>query len=516
MREKIIEIIDVNHHFNQDDIFYNLSATILSKDKVGLIGQNGSGKTTLLKMILGQIKPYRGAVRVFTESVGYIPQMVQTETQATVLNLYDFCMSLNKGIFEEYCVLRDFEKGISTDQEHYLHMLGEFHEKGGYDFQGRVNNLLKISGFTDQKLDQKFYSLSEGQKRLVYLIAMLALQKEMLLLDEPTNHVDTELKQKYIQLISDYDGTVLVITHDREVLSSTCTKILELKDKSLESYDGNWEMYKRESEKRQREKIRRYTLDTKELARQEDLLDRVYKGEANLSEKAAKSRVKRARNKLTKVMPELERKELKGDMTYDGKYSNYMLRLKDFTMNIDSRSMIRDLDLDVHFGDKIAITGSNGTGKSTLFKLILGTCRYAGYTGEIIIGESAEIGYFSQTLEFGDSDQTLFEFVRDHFKSDRTRTYGLLARYMYSKQQSEQKIYELSGGEKNRLQLMQLMEGNYNLLLLDEPTNHLDIYALEKLEQLLQQYNGTLLLISHDRYFVDAVAVQELDLNDYT
>lgn len=522
MNFELVRFQDLYHHINQRDLFFDLSGSIYTADKIGIIGQNGAGKTTFLKMILGEVKPYRGTIKVATKNIGYIPQILNETVLSNTysLSIYDFCMNLNSKVSESYQQMSRYEKGFELNNNKYLHALGEFQEYGGYEYQNELNLLLSIAGFSKESYEQSFATLSEGQKRLVYIISMMALEKDLLIMDEPTNHVDSELKAKYIKLIQEYKGAILAVSHDRELLSAACNKIWEIEEKTLHTYNGNWELYKVERDLRLKTRIAKNKQDLKEKSRLEDLLRRIKLGEADAGKNGSKlrmvnKRLDRHEDQMARITPTEKKDFIKGTIKYSGKYSQFLLRLKDFNMSILGKKKISGLNIELKYGDKVALIGGNGVGKSSLLKILLNKCEYASYEGEIKIGDSAKIGYFSQTLELGNENLTLSQYLSKTYQLGANQIYGMLDKYLFEKEQYDQQIYELSGGEKNRLQLMNLIEGNYNFLFLDEPTNHLDIHAIEKLEELLQNFNGSILLISHDKYFVEAVTDYKINLNDY-
>ena len=358
------------------------------------------------------------------------------------LSVYDYCFSLHQKFFGDYRVIANYSENDSSGLESYLAALGRFQEKGGYNFQAQIDKYLSIADFVDHS--QPFGQLSEGQKRLVYLISMLADQKELLILDEPTNHVDSDLKQRYIKLIKDYPGAVLVVTHDRELIAEACTTVWEIEDRALEVYNGSWDLYKSDHEIRLKSKAEAYRQTATEVERLEELLS-VTEG---MGRKPVKSRIAQEKAKLAHTQPGSTRKAVKAKMSYEGKYSKFMLRISDLDLTISGNPVLVGFNLEVMHGDKVALIGPNGSGKSSLLKTVLEKPEYIEFSGDITIGNSAKIGYFSQKLEFADEDQSLLEHIRSEFQCDKTKGYGLLLKYLYSKEQADQRISELSGGEK--------------------------------------------------------------------
>ena len=317
-----------------------------------------------------------------------------------------------------------------------------------------------------------------------------------------------------------------VISHDRSLLTNVCNRIWEIEDRQLFKYKGNWDVYKVEHHKLLLNRISQFQKNRKEKERLEDLLFRIKIGKANITKSKSKdlhsvrSRIARVESRMPDAQPGSGRKAVQAKISYDGQYSDFMLRVEDFTLMINGETKVENLNFHIEYGQKIAISAANGAGKSTFLKLVLHKAglipeiTYADYTGEMKISPSAQIGYFDQDLQLSDTNLSIGDYIRKKYNPPENHVYGLLRKYLFEKSQISTFVADLSGGEKNRLQLMDLIEGNYNFLILDEPTNHLDLHAVQALEEMLREYNGSILFVSHDAHFVDAVADEVVQLQE--
>lgn len=518
---QLIKFENIKQQFTEKPLYYDVNGQVSINDRVGLIGQNGSGKSTLLKILLRELKPDSGYISLEARSVGYVPQDAATSIDSYKYScILDVSVQFNEGLIKQYVALKDAELKMQSDPDSYLKALNDYQNNGGFQYQTEVETLLKRAGFDEVEIHlQEFRNLSEGQKRLVFMISAIARNPELLVLDEPTNHVDNELKQKYIDLISAYKGGVLVVSHDRELLSKACNRIWEMEDGVLQKYKGNWDTYEREHRKRLEDAVRNYERQTKEVVRLEELKEEYQRKAKLYASKAWKAKISNVEHRIIKiekslpaVEPTREKEVIKGDLSYEGKYSQFPVVIDNLTISIGEKTLIKNLNLKLKYGEKVEIRGKNGSGKSTLLKSILEICDYADISGDIRVAPSVKIGYFNQKLQFANESISLFNYISKTFGVERTQTHGLMSKYLFDKSYVDTYLSELSGGEKNRVHLMSLIEGNYNLLILDEPTNHLDLYAMEALEEMLKKYNGAVLLVSHDRYFARNIADRVVEI----
>ena len=526
----IIQInnITVNHAGRL--IFKELNWVIGDHDRVGLIGPNGAGKSSLLRAIAGVYQPDAGAiVRMRGISAGYLPQMVSLTPGRTLL---DEAMILPPALAEVEDELSRIEAKLSDpavyNNENALasvmaeqeHALERYERLGGALHANRVLELLTHLGFTAGDYDLPTESLSGGQKKLVALVRLVVAQPDVLLLDEPDNHLDLEAKRRLESLVRAYSGAVVIVSHDRYLLDECVHQIAELEDGKLTLYVGNYSAYALEREQQRERQEQLYVTQQKWIKKTEA---RIHEwdiaAKVNEDEKAA--RRARSRRKM------LERMETNGEMiekvndrkqlelTLAGsRGSTKALELKRLTMGFDDDLLFCDLDLLVRHGERVGLVGPNGAGKSVLFKLLIG--ELAPLDGEIRIGPSSKVGYYAQEHQTLDPwrEKTPLDFIRDVSPTPEGTAVAFLLKMLFTYPQTRQTIGTLSGGERSRLQLAALMLTRPNLLLMDEPTNNLDIPASEALETALEDFEGALMVISHDRYFLDRVVDRVVELED--
>ena len=526
----IIQInnITVNHAGRL--IFKELNWVIGDHDRVGLIGPNGAGKSSLLRAIAGVYQPDAGAiVRMRGISAGYLPQMVSLTPGRTLL---DEAMILPPALAEVEDELSRIEAKLSDpavyNNENALasvmaeqeHALERYERLGGALHANRVLELLTHLGFTAGDYDLPTESLSGGQKKLVALVRLVVAQPDVLLLDEPDNHLDLEAKRRLESLVRAYSGAVVIVSHDRYLLDECVHQIAELEDGKLTLYVGNYSAYALEREQQRERQEQLYVTQQKWIKKTEA---RIHEwdiaAKVNEDEKAA--RRARSRRKM------LERMETNGEMikrvtdrkalelTLAGsRGSTNALELKRLTMGFDDDLLFCDLDLLVRHGERVGLVGPNGAGKSVLFKLLIG--ELAPLDGEIRIGPSSKVGYYAQEHQTLDPwrEKTPLDFIRDVSPTPEGTAVAFLLKMLFTYPQTRQTIGTLSGGERSRLQLAALMLTRPNLLLMDEPTNNLDIPASEALETALEDFEGALMVISHDRYFLDRVVDRVVELED--
>ncbi|MCQ3937315.1 MAG: ABC transporter ATP-binding protein [Chloroflexi bacterium] len=513
-------------------IFENLNWEIQRGQRIGLIGANGAGKSSLFKLIEGEHTPELGGnvTRARLVTTGYLPQHPMLDPTLTA---FDAALAGNPRVAEVHAGLEHIEKSLSDpdvynderklqralERQHQL--IEEYHALGGDSYPERVRALLLGLGLAQSELTKPLSVLSGGQKKLVGLARLLLLRPDILLLDEPDNHLDLPGKIYLEKLIREYDGTVIIISHDRYLLDAVVTHIAELEDGKLTVYEGDYTSYINDKEMRlarQEELFRaqQHTIKRLEAAiKRLSIWGKVYDNE-DLSRKA-KAMQKRL-DKMEKIeKPVAERRRM--DLQLNGwRGSNKVLELAGITKSFGGRVVFSNLNETVWHGERVGLIGANGAGKSVLMRMILG--KETPDSGEIKIGPSVSIGYYAQEHETLDFNQTVLDAVRYAGKMSESKAAAFLLRYLFTYKQVTQKIGELSGGERSRLQLALLVLSGANFLLLDEPTNNLDIPSAEVLEQALEDFEGTALVISHDRYFLDRtverlLVIEEGRLKEY-
>jgi ATP-binding cassette, subfamily F, member 3 len=525
-----VDRVSINHAGRV--IFRDLSWPIGDRDRVGLVGPNGAGKSSLLKAINNEIQPDGGTiVRMRGVTVGYLPQEVRLTPGRTLL---EEAMIAPPELAQVEADLARIEEQLSDpavyNQPDALaralnrqeKALAEYERLGGPRHASKVRELLLRLGFTPDDFTLLTDTLSGGQKKLAALIRLLIESPDVLLLDEPDNHLDVDAKQHLEAIIRDYDGSVIVVSHDRYLLDEVATQIAELADGKLTLYKGNYTAYTTERELSRLRQQQMYVAQQKEIARIEAAIKR-FEHWASIVVNERHIRQARSRRKMLDRMEAngeiIERvtERRKMELQLDGwRGSTKALEINGLSMAFDDDLLFMDLNLLLLHGERMGLVGPNGAGKSVLFRLILDELQ--PLEGTIKLGPSTRIGYYSQEHQTLAPwlHRTPIERVRDLVPIGEGEAVGFLGKFLFSYEHTRQPIGTLSGGERSRLQLACLMLGQPNLLLLDEPTNNLDIPSAEALEQALEDFDGSMLVISHDRYFLDQVVDQVVDLDNGT
>ena len=494
-------------------IFENLNWEIQTGQKIGLIGANGAGKSSLFKMIEGEYSPELGGsiTRARLITTGYLSQSPELDLTLTAL---DAALAGNPRVAEVHAELERVENSLGEPEvygnerklqqalEVQHKLIEEYHALGGDSYPARVRELLLGLGLAQSELTKPLSVLSGGQKKLVGLARLLLVRPDILLLDEPDNHLDLPGKMFLEKLIRDYEGTVVLISHDRYLLDAAVTHIAELEDGTLTLFSGNYTEFVLDKEERLARQEELYQIQKRSLARMEMAIKR-YKVWVQLNDKFA-TRIHAMEARMARVdkidKPTLERKRM--DMRLSGwRGSNKVLELAGISKSFGAKRVLSNLNETIWHGERVGLIGANGAGKSVLLRMVLG--QEQPDAGEIKIGPSISIGHYAQEHETLDFNQTVVDAVRYAGEMSESRATAFLLHYLFTYKQVSQKIGELSGGERSRLQLALVVLSGANFLLLDEPTNNLDIASAEVLEQALEDFEGTVLVISHDRYFLD-------------
>ena len=502
-------------------IFENLNWEIQRGQRIGLIGANGAGKSSLFKLIEGEHAPELGGritrARPSTGSgqrlitTGYLPQHPELDLTLTAL---DAAMAGNPRVREVHAELERVETSLGDPEvygnekkleralERQHQLIEEYHALGGDSYPERVKSILLGLGLAQSELTKPLSVLSGGQKKLVGLARLLLLNPDILLLDEPDNHLDLPGKMYLEKLIREYDGTVVIISHDRYLLDAAVTHIAELEDGKLTVFTGNYTDFMIDKEERLARQEELYQIQQRSLARMEVAIKR-YRLWAQFNDKFA-TRIHAMEARMQRVdkidKPVLDRRRM--EMQLNGwRGSNKVLELENISKSFGERTVFSKVNEIIWHGERVGLIGANGAGKSVMLRMILG--EETPDTGEIKIGPSISIGHYAQEHETLDFNQTVLDAVRYAGEMSESKATAFLLRYLFTYKQVSQKIGELSGGERSRLQLALVVLSGANFLLLDEPTNNLDIASAEVLEQALEDFEGTVLVISHDRYFLD-------------
>ena len=494
-------------------IFENLNWEIQRGQRIGLISANGAGKSSLFKLIEGEHAPELGGsiTRARLITTGYLAQHPELDPTLTAL---DAALAGNPRVAEVHAELEKVEASLGDPQiygdekklqralERQHQLIEEYHALGGDSYPERVKSILLGLGLAQSELTKPLSVLSGGQKKLVGLARLLLQNPNILLLDEPDNHLDLPGKMYLENLIREYDGTVVIISHDRYLLDAAVTHIAELEDGRMTVFTGNYTDFMIDKEERLARQEELFQIQQRSLARMEVAIKR-YRLWAQFNDKFA-TRIHAMEARMERVdkidKPILDRRRM--ELRLNGwRGSNKVLELENISKSFGERKVFANVSDIIWHGERVGLIGANGAGKSVMLRMILG--EETPDTGEIKIGPSISIGHYAQEHETLDFNQTVLDAVRYAGEMSESRATAFLLRYLFTYKQVSQKIGELSGGERSRLQLALVVLSGANFLLLDEPTNNLDIASAEVLEQALEDFEGTVLVISHDRYFLD-------------
>ena len=504
--------------FIERTLFENVSFDIEKRDKVGFIGSNGTGKTTLLKVLSGELEPTSGNIFTARDAkVGFMHQHVLEHPERTVLgellSVFDHLKEME--ITLEH-LNRQLEKGENLDSliSEHTALLERFDMEGGLTYKSRAKSALLGLGFTDDDMSRPCSTLSGGQASKLSLAKLLLSGADILLLDEPTNHLDIESVKWLEQYIKDFQGTVLIVSHDRYFLDAVTNKTIELAHKKITLYTGNYTTFI-EKKKREQEAVRRkFINDSKEIKRIEGIVEQQKRWGREHNFITATSKQKEAdRIKAQLVTPDGEEETLSFKLEPKRESGNDVLIVKNLSKSFGDKTLFRNLDMHIRKGERVFVLGGNGTGKTTLFNIL--TKKYDATFDDITLGARVDMGYFDQMQSDLNVSNTPVEEISDSFPSmSNTQIRTVLGRFLLKGDNALKKISTLSGGERARVALLKLMLAGSNFLLLDEPTNHLDTASREALEDTLLSYDGTMLIISHDRYFINKLATRILELKE--
>lgn len=516
-------ILACNHikkAFADETILADATFHINEQERVAVVGLNGAGKTTLLRILVGELEADDGeTVRAKDTTIGYLPQQQGYQSEQTI---YEELLAVKADVIDQDRQLRRLEEEISHAQGNELErLLDRYHrlqtafESGeGYTYKSKVLGVVNGLGFGGDAMHQVIDHLSGGQKTRVALGKLLLMEPDLLMLDEPTNHLDLDSIRWLETYLMGYKGSVLVVSHDRYFLDRIADKVVEIDHGTVTTFTGNYSSYSEKKAALRETKIRQYYNQQQEIRHQEAVIEKLRSFNREKSIKRAESREKML-DKIERLdKPTEYERAMSLSLSPSCVSGKDVLHVEDFAKSFGDNHLFHDVSFDIRRGEKVAILGQNGTGKTTLLKMIQGMEPVD--VGTSITGTNVEIGYYDQEHQVLHEDKTIFEEIQDDYPDlNHTAIRNVLASFLFTGEEVFRPIRHLSGGERGRVSLAKLMLSKANFLLLDEPTNHLDITSKEILEAALNHYTGTVLYVSHDRYFINKTATRILDLTGH-
>lgn len=513
----ILACQSISKAFGTKEILRNVSFHIEDKQKAAIVGINGAGKSTLLKIITGELQPDEGSVVLSKgKTIGYLAQNQDENSDCTI---YEELLEVKKDIIEMDQKIRQLERDMKHAEgetltkmlDSYTRLTHEFELANGYAYKSELVGVLKGLGFAETDFDKKISTLSGGQKTRVALGRLLLSKPDVILLDEPTNHLDMDSIAWLETFLLNYPGSVLIVSHDRYFLDKIVSRIVELDGGNGQVYNGNYTSYAAKREAIRDAKMKQYLNQQQEIKHQEEVIAKLRSFNREKSIKRAESREKL----LNKIEILDKPTEVNADMRISLEpqviSGNDVLHVEGLCKTFGDHCLFQNLSFDISRGEKIALIGNNGTGKTTILKIINKFVRQDA--GKIQLGSRVHIGYYDQEHQVLNLGKTIFDEISDTYPSlTQTAIRNVLAAFLFTGDDVFKRIGDLSGGERGRVSLAKLMLSSANLLILDEPTNHLDIHSKEILEEAIRNYTGTVFYVSHDRYFINRTATRILDL----
>ncbi|MBQ8093885.1 MAG: ABC-F type ribosomal protection protein [Clostridia bacterium] len=507
-----IQVSELSKAFGINEVLRSISFTLQTGDRAGIVGVNGCGKTTLMRILAGMDTADKGTVSIAKGlKTGYLAQQDTLKESGTI---WEELKSVFEPVFRMEERLRQLESEIASRHEdpvafetlstQYDRLMASYAEADGYSWKSQIIGVLNGLGFKSEQYDYPLSTLSGGERTRFTLARLLLLKPDLLLLDEPTNHLDMDTLNWLENYLTSYRGTVIVISHDRYFLDHVCNSIVEIISGRSEQYKGNYTAFMRQRTERMETRLRAYELQQKEIERQEAIIARFRMFNREKSIRAAESREK-VLDKMERIEKPVEDKSIRFQFDPRRRTGEDVLLVEDLSKSFEHKSLFEHLNLHVRAGEHVAIIGPNGIGKTTLIRLLLG--ELPADTGSVEFGANVDIGYYDQHQSTLNPDKTVLDEVWDRFPAmEQSDVRGALGMFLFTGDDVFQPIRTLSGGERGRVALTILMLRHDNVLLLDEPTNHLDMDSREVLETALSDFHGTIITVSHDRYFINRIA----------
>lgn len=534
-----LSLVNVKKYMEATLVLKNINFQVYSGEKVGIVGVNGSGKTTVLKLIAGILPMdycvgYPGATspgydegfinKPSGATCAYLEQIPQYENGIKVIDVLKMAFSEVYEIEEKMHKLEDEMKVLKGEElerslKQYSRLVQSYEVKGGYNTEEKLAKICTGLKFTQNFLDKEFNLLSGGEKTTVILGKLLMDNPDILLLDEPTNHLDMDSIEWLERYLNNYDGIVIIVSHDRYFLDNVVSKIIEIEDMESKTYKGNYSSYVKQKEEKLLEQMHNYKEQQKEIKSMEstikDLRDWAIRADNSKFFKRAASmekRLERMKSNEDAQKPKIENKTMKLNFKNGERSGEETIKAKGLCKSYIDKVIFNEADLLINFKERVALVGPNGSGKTTFLKMLLG--EEAPDKGTVELGANVKVGYLPQVITFDNEEYTVIQAFRDDISILEGQAREYLSKFMFFGNSVFKKVKALSGGERIRLKLSMLLYEDINLLILDEPTNHLDIDSIETLEEALEEFKGTIFFISHDRYFINKIGERIIAIED--